>query len=61
MINHLDLSRALHAAYKAGEDGLAVLRRFSPSKPGRKLQGAGFREDITRNMRGQIVRRRVEA
>lgn len=33
MINHLDLSRALHAAYKAGEDGLAVLRRFSPSNP----------------------------
>lgn len=30
-------------------------------KPGRKLQSPGFRTDITRNMRGQIVRRRVEA
>jgi len=34
-----------------------------PSKfrSGRKLQSPGFRRDITRNMRGQIVRRRVEA
>lgn len=60
-VDAYDLSAALYAAYRAGEDGLAVLRRFSPSKPGRKLQGAGFRKDITRNMRGQIVRRRVEA
>lgn len=60
-VDAYDLSAALYAAYQAGEDGLAVLRRFSPSKPGRKLQGAGFRKDITRNMRGQIVRRRVEA
>lgn len=27
----LDLSAALYAAYQAGEDGSAVLRRFSPS------------------------------
>lgn len=33
----------------------------SQFKPGRKLQSPGFRRDITRNMRGQIVRRRVEA
>lgn len=28
-----DLSAALYAAYLAGEDGLAVLRRFAPSRP----------------------------
>jgi len=32
-VDAYDLSAALYAAYQAGEDGLAVLRRFSPSNP----------------------------
>lgn len=36
-----DLSAALYAAYLAGEDGLAVLRRFTPS--GAEIQSRGFR------------------
>lgn len=30
-VDAYDLSAALYAAYQAGEDGSAVLRRFSPS------------------------------
>lgn len=32
-VDAYDLSAALYAAYQAGEDGVAVLRRFSPSNP----------------------------
>lgn len=33
----------------------------SAFKPGPRLQGRGFRTDITRNMRGEIVRRKAVA